>query len=357
MNAKRLIIATVFLLSSLTIVWGQQEKSTFRTYLNKADSIITTRYNKIDYDTNYIQRPQGRFLLKMYGNLSGITITASDRQNIDEDDPTKTYKSSAKFRTTTRSTFSLGLTYQGLTAGITINPSAIGGGKRKKGEVELGLNIYDNRFIFDINYYVSNTFAGYINVEDFPFPIDFHRGDIKIKMLNLSGYYTFNNKRFSFPAAFNQTYVQKKSAGSILAGFSFQGMALKNRENWSWGELISYWKSKLYYVGVGVGYGYNFVFDKGRWLVHASLLPNIVLYNVTKDDVGGEKGKSHDSFPVFLFNQYFAVVHFFGPKVDFFGARYLAGVTCQSNNVLTLSKHASSSQDKWMFRFFIGARF
>ena len=39
---------------------------------------------------------------------------------------------------------------------------------------------------------------------------------------NISAYYVFNDKRFSFPAALLQNYHQLRSAGSWLAGLSFQ---------------------------------------------------------------------------------------------------------------------------------------
>lgn len=43
-----------------------------------------------------------------------------------------------------------------------------------------------------------------------------------MQVLNLTGYYTFNHRRFSYPAAFTQSYIQRRSAGSWLAGISYQ---------------------------------------------------------------------------------------------------------------------------------------
>ena len=40
---------------------------------------------------------------------------------------------------------------------------------------------------------------------------------------NLNSYYAFNYRKFSFPAAFSQSYIQKRSAGSWMVGASFDG--------------------------------------------------------------------------------------------------------------------------------------
>ena len=51
-----------------------------------------------------------------------------------------------------------------------------------------------------------------------------------MNVVNIAGYYTFNHNRFSFPAALYQNYYQRHSAGSLLAGFSFQGGSIKTTD-------------------------------------------------------------------------------------------------------------------------------
>lgn len=43
---------------------------------------------------------------------------------------------------------------------------------------------------------------------------------LKVKMKGLNLYYIFNNRRFSYPAAFSQSTNQRRSAGSFITGFS-----------------------------------------------------------------------------------------------------------------------------------------
>ncbi len=346
MKNFRILAVLLLLLMPAGALYAQEPtfKEKAKIWVHKGDSLLNERYTRITFDTNYIQRPEGRFLIKTQANLSGLVFDGKESFEGE--------KITGIFKTNNRTTISLGLTYQGITLGVTFNPTSLG--KKKKGELEFSFNIYDNRFILDFNYYKSNTFRGSISVDDFKF--EFEKGKMNIKLLNIAGYYTFNNKRFSFPAAFNQTYIQKKSAGSILAGFAYQGGTIKAIGDYS-DIFEDSFKSRMAYFGIGVGYGYNFVFGKSRWLLHASVLPTLVLYNKTTTIYGDEKEYSRDKFPVFVLNEHFALVHFFGPKVNFFGARYLAGITFEENDMKQIRTHSAQSQSKWVWRLFIGARF
>ena len=46
-------------------------------------------------------------------------------------------------------------------------------------------------------------------------------------MLTLNAYYAFNGRRFSYPAVFSQSWMQKRSCGSLMLGASFMGGVLK----------------------------------------------------------------------------------------------------------------------------------
>ena len=82
-------------------------------------------------------------------------------------------------------------------------------------------------------------------------------GKLSMKTLNLNAFYVFNSRRFSYPAAFSQTYIQRRSAGSFLLAFSGQGQLgkLKMEKNLDF---------KMMNIGLGAGYGYNFVPGKER---------------------------------------------------------------------------------------------
>ena len=49
--------------------------------------------------------------------------------------------------------------------------------------------------------------------------VDYDGIDVSIKGFNL--YYIFNHKRFSYPAAFSQSTIQRRSCGSALCGIGY----------------------------------------------------------------------------------------------------------------------------------------
>ena len=122
-----------------------------------------------------------------------------------------------------------------------------------------------------------------------------------IKGFNL--YYIFNHRRFSYPAAYSQSTVQRRSAGSMLLGIGYTEHELevnwdkltnlvdeklnKNLTNGGTPEAkidssLMFSKVKYSDVNVTCGYAYNWVFAK-NWLFNASLSVGVA-YNRSKSD-------------------------------------------------------------------------
>ena len=170
-----------------------------------------------------------------------------------------------------------------------------------------------------------------------------------MKVINVAGYYAFNHRKFSFPAAFNQNYIQRRSAGSWLAGISYQGGSintldeLKERSPEAPEVTI-----KFGHLGIGGGYGYNLVLGK-KWLLHLSALPTFVVYNRNKLIVNGEEREvSHMRFHM-IFNERAAVVYNFS-------SRYFAGATLVMSNSVFDNSAVTINQNKWRARAFVGMR-
>ena len=109
----------------------------------------------------------------------------------------------------------------------------------------------------------------------------------------LSGYYVFNNHRFSYPAAFTQSYIQKRSAGSFIAGANLGFGQLTLGDSTQGTEL--YQVTNLFF-SLGVGYGYNFVLPH-HWLLHLSALPYIIIHNKALCRFRGESQEWQTQFP------------------------------------------------------------
>lgn len=105
------------------------------------------------------------------------------------------------------------------------------------------------------------------------------------KIIGANAYYIFNHRRFSYPAAFNQSTVQRQSAGSWLAGVGYTHHSLSV----DWQKLNTLTQQRLGQdvsdrfndhelfkqitytdVSLSCGYGYNWVFSK-NWLFASSL--------------------------------------------------------------------------------------
>jgi len=104
---------------------------------------------------------------------------------------------------------------------------------------------------------------------------------IRIRSLFLDGYYMFNGKHFSYAAAYDQSLIQRKSAGSLMAGLMYYHTSISYDDNRNWPLVVAMadiGKIRLTQANIGVGYAYNWVPAKG-WLVNAMLMPMLTFYN------------------------------------------------------------------------------
>lgn len=298
----------------------------------RADSILRERYEKVTYDTQYISRPDRRLLLRLRGNFSGNSIRY---KNVQDDND-----SHAHISTDPRGTISLGASYMGIAVAYSINPAKISG--RNK-DYELNISVASNRYILDLNYQQSNTLSGDIESKKGSYHID--KDLLNMKMLNITGCYIFNHRRFSYPAAFSQSYIQKRSAGSWLAGFSFMGGSIKTSKDAPAGSHDLHLKVRN--VALGGGYGYNLVCRK--WLFHLSAMPTIIIYNYNDITMDGVKQKEYTHFPDLLINSQAAIIYNISP-------RYFIGSTLVVNSSTFGNFKHYTYQTKWRARAVIGFR-
>ena len=325
------IIAAVLLTFS-NETYAQSRREQVRA---KIDSALTDRYYKTPYDTNYVVRPEGRLTLKMRLNQSGDDFhVKGDKDGI---------SSKADLSTSHKTTVSIAASYRGLSAAFAINPAKMKGAYK---DYEFNLVYYSSRLSLDASYHRSTTLSGDIERGDYSGHLG--KEGVKLKMANLAGYYVFNHRRFSYPAAFTQSYIQRRSAGSWLAGISYQGGSIETTD-----ELKERTpnapdvKIHIGLLGIGGGYGYNWVLGK-KWLLHFSILPTLVIYDHNYMTVNDErKDAKHFNFSM-IFNERVAVVYNFSP-------RYFAGATLTMSNSF-FNNDVTVNQNKWRARAFVGVR-
>ena len=302
----------------------------------RLDSLLTARYFRSHYDTNYVVRPEGKLTLKARLNQTGNDFHSSGIEN------GKHFQS--HLSTSHKTTFSVGAVYRGIGLGVAINPAKWRGAYK---DYELNLNFYGSRFSLDASYQISQSLSGDFDTDEEKQTLQ--SDDVELKILNLAGYYTFNHRRFSFPAAFTQSYIQRRSAGSWLAGISYQAGSLKTTDHLT-ARYPNAQDVRIYvgHFGIGGGYGYNWVIDR-RWLLHFSMLPTFVVFNRNNMTINGERQKAQRLRFNMIFNERAAIVHYFSP-------RYFAGLSLVMNNSIFDDNNVIVNQNKWRARAFIGMR-
>ena len=107
---------------------------------------------------------------------------------------------------------------------------------------------------------------------------------VKITSVYLNGYYVFNGRRYSQAAAYNQSVIQRHSAGSFLLGAtiyksSFDFSDPHNAMMIFLSQGVA--RIKLHQANLGIGYGYNWVPLRGL-VVNMMAMPTISFYNRVK---------------------------------------------------------------------------
>ncbi len=259
-----------------------------QSYLHRIDSILTQNYRKGNIDTAYIVRPQTKWTVTARANVSGTTIKAKGTDHGQH--------FSAAMEAKRKTTLSVGISYLGLSLSAALNPAKLMGKYR---DFELNFNSYGRRFGFDVIYQDAKNFTGWHDHEGME-RITLPDGLLRVKTLNLNLFYVFNSRRFSYPAAFSQSYIQRRSAGSLLLAASGQGQ----RATLDWEQQL---KLTMTNLALGAGYGYNYVPCKG-WLLHLSALPTFIVYSNTSMTFGDNSVPLHYHFPEVIITGRGAVV-------------------------------------------------
>lgn len=304
-------------------------------HMHKGDQLLEAKYKTISFDTLYIGRPDARWTIKLRTNLSGAQLKFNGSKN--------QIPFNGDLRADYRGTLSVAVAYRGIAVGLAVNPAKLAG---KSKDNEFNLNSYSNKFGFDVVLLSSKTYHG--SVETNGVSSDISKGQLKQKAVNLNFYYAFNGRRFSFPAAFSQSYVQKRSAGSFMLGMSMDGQ-YTNAYDVMTNSGVGNAKMRIYALGIGAGYGYNLVVGR-HWLFHLSTLPtfDVLLRSYIETDEG--KVNMHYRFPSVIIVGRGAAVYSW--KNKFFGATMVFNYSSVGDENRLQIKRA-----KERLRLFYGFRF
>lgn len=284
-------------------------------------------------DTTYLRHAPEQLRLKLRLNASGSDIVAEG--NTDNGRYKTTLEAQGKY------TISASASYRGLTLGFALNPAKLAG---KNKDYEFNLNAYGNRMGADVIFHSANTFKGTIETDNGT--VDVPRGLVRQNMLYLNTYYALSARRFSYPAAFSQSWLQLKSCGSVMLGLSFMGGNLRVGHSDELGNDDV--RLSMANIGIGAGYGYNYVLNR-KWLFHLSTLPQLVVFSRQRTTINGSREKSPYRFPNLNVVGRMAVVRHFD--------RYFAGFTAVVNTSTTGDRdRLRLNTVKWRGRLFVGIK-
>ena len=318
-------VAVILLVMMNSLILPLSAQNIFHRF----DSVLSTHYSKGYIDTTYVTRPKTKWTIKARFNFSGAKIESEGMENGQhfKSEMTADYKS----------TISVAVSYLGFSVSMALNPAKLMG---KYNDYELNINSYGKRFGWDFIYQDAKNFTGWHDhegMERVELPADM----LSVKTLNLNAYYAFNSHRFSYPAAFSQSYIQRRSAGSFLLAASAMGQ----HAELDWEKKMDL---KMTNIALGAGYGYNYVPFKG-WLMHISSLPTFIVYSNTSMTFGDTRVPLKYHFPEVIITGRGAMIRQAGNK--FYGLSMVYNFT-NIGKVESLALH----NQKWRIRAFFGLR-
>lgn len=178
--------------------------------------------------------------------------------------------------------------------GLTINNTIISVGygygfdfmrdksKGKTKSFDFQLHNFGQKYTFDI--YIQK-YKGFYMEEDKNRDQFILCPDLQIIRYGINTQYVFNNKKFSYKAAFNQSEKQLKSAGSFLVGIGAYYTIIESDSS-----LVINDKSRFknFQFGISGGYAYNWVINK-RYFISGSITTGINVGNESIDRIGKDK--------------------------------------------------------------------
>lgn len=259
----------ILLLLSAQSLYGQNEKQ--QTFMQRLEKIFS------ETDTTYIapNKYNLAFMIEQsfwHERYKLGTRIDGQRQNITFA-PTPTPKIGAYFG------------WRWIFLGISFSyPELIGKGHSGESKKEYVFNLYSSRVGVDLYYRKTGSDFHIASYSGFNLPEDYEGRKFEgfqSKIIGLNAYWIFNNKKFSYPAAYSQSTNQRRSCGSFMAGFSYSHYSISFDHTKLPADMIEQIRSTLKFnkleyrdFNLSFGYGYNWVFAK-NCLLNVSLMPAI----------------------------------------------------------------------------------
>lgn len=244
-----------------TAVMGQKDpdRKKFLSWLNTEN------------DSAYIEDHTRDITFRLFGSRKYTYFDIGDRG----------HKQKILYRPNNNFNIGFGANYKFLGLNIGLNLPFINNDDGKYGKtkyLDLQSHIYLRKLVVDFygqyykGYYIANP-DELLTGQDEATPLP-KRPDLYNLTLGLSVQYLFNDKRFSYRAAFLQNEYQKKSAGSFIVGGQILGVSVKADSsliptNLARGDFFDgyrYYRTRIISGAANAGYAYTFVYRQHFFL-------------------------------------------------------------------------------------------
>ena len=279
---KRLILIIVALVSVFSAAQAKQEKAPSKGLLffyrtgRWVDNYLTR-----GIDTSYIALPEHSWRLAYTNAMVGVHSTLSSSSIFATPDGPQEITLSLLNKTTPSVDLGFYAGYRGFGFGYSWD----------------AINAYAQRLSFSLgSKYIGIDFGIQTSTNitthvDLGHSNSWDQGKTNIVITNasLNIWYALNAAHYSHQAAVKQSYIQKKSAGSLLLHLAYQSSQVDLQDTvkipGAERPLIPSLMSNITAVrtrqiAIGIGYGINYTPNKGKVVLHASAAAMLVTYSV-----------------------------------------------------------------------------
>lgn len=232
-------------------------------------------------DRRYIDAPERPWQIIARGNMNQSIVSMNTSGSVDG----LSYSAKPYFETRPSQYVGLWAGYRGYGVGYTVNVGGDRGSYFTLGATggSYGVNVRIHSFEdHSPNIDLNGELVGEEYKEEWS-EVQL-ANPIKVRTVIANAYYLFNGKHFSYAAAYDQSVIQKRSAGSLMAGAMYYYGHI-NYASPTNGDLIylmhGLGRVKLWQGSVGAGYAYNWVPVRGL-LVNAMVMPLFTFVNRIK---------------------------------------------------------------------------
>lgn len=259
-----------------------------KSFLKRVEAYLDSGVIK-GVDSNYVALPKKPWAVALKSDMDMLNLNVSSYDYDDDHNLSSTNK--IKIKPPVNASIGLWAGYRGSGFGYSLSLSDNGG-------FNFGLSMVTPSYV--LNFKISrfsfrNVESSYIfNLTDVhetsevdldeEFMNMFLSSPMKIGTVMIDGYWVFNRKRFSMPAAYDQSTIQLRSAGSVIAGlmYYYQKYDYNSPKNFLFIiNTDNVGLMKIYQGSIGLGYTYNWVPVRGM-VVNAVVMPVLTLLNKIK---------------------------------------------------------------------------